>query len=108
MGPPSGRSDSGTLPAGFDRVLATWSTTGPIGYLEAEIFGGVGNQRSALWAGGELTFGPVVVDDEQPWPDKGSPISQTLVRLGVDRAGSIDEFDAVGLGEHRHIEDRLR
>jgi hypothetical protein len=95
------------LPGGFDRVLADWSTSGPIGYVEADYFGGVGGQRAALWVDGQLTLGPLSVDEGQQWPAEGSPISQVLARLGVDRTGHPDEFDAAGLAENRDTEDWL-
>jgi hypothetical protein len=31
------------LPAGFDATLATWSAEGPIAYVEADFFGGIGS-----------------------------------------------------------------
>jgi len=95
------------LPGGFDRVLAAWSTSGPIGYVEVEYFGGVGGQRAALWTAGRLAVGPLSVEEGQTWPAEGSPISQILARLGVDRGGHHDEFDAVGLAEHRDTADWL-
>jgi hypothetical protein len=88
-------------------TLHVWSTAGPIGYVEADYFGGVGTQRAALWADGRLTLGPLSVEVRQDWPAEGSPISQVLARLGVDRTGHYDEFDAAGLAEHRHTEDWL-
>jgi hypothetical protein len=95
------------LPSGFERVLADWSTDGPIGYVEAEYFGGVGKQRSALWAAGGLALGPLHVAEGSRWPAEGTPISQILARLGVERGGYHDEFDAVGLAEHRDTGDWL-
>lgn len=89
------------LPAGFERELAGWSADGPVAYVEAEFFGGVGTQRAALWAGGELALGPLSVDEGEPFEPAGSPISQVLARLGVRREGGLDEFDAAGLGRHR-------
>ncbi|MEV6305855.1 hypothetical protein AB0M02_41015 [Actinoplanes sp. NPDC051861] len=86
------------LPPGFDRELASWSSAGPVGYVEAEYFGGVGSQRAVLWDAGELVLGPLF---------EGSPISQLLRRLGVEPVGDSDEFDAVGLGRHRETEDWL-
>ncbi len=96
------------LPSGFDCVLADWSATGPIGYIEADYFGGVGSQRAALWTDRRLTFGPLSFAEGREWPAEGSPISQVLARLGVDRTGHYDEFAAAGLADHRDTEDWLR
>ncbi|MDN3359847.1 hypothetical protein [Actinomadura sp. DC4] len=90
------------LPGGFDRVLAGWSADGPLAYVEAEYFGGTGTQRPAVWAGGELAFGPLGVAEGEPFPPAGSPISQALRRLGVERGDAVDEFAAAGLYRHRH------
>jgi hypothetical protein len=95
------------LPAGFEQKLAAWSKEGPIGYIEADYFGGVGSQRAALWRNGALTLGPLKVDEQEPFPDDGSPISQLLRHLGVRREFDYDEFDAVGLDRHRDTEDWL-
>jgi len=103
-GEPDGPLGFCTLPGGFDRVLADWSVTGPIGYVEAEYFGGVGSQRAALWMDGHLALGPLSVNEGQPWPAEGSPISKVLARLGVNRTGYYDEFEAAGLAEHRDAE----
>ena len=92
------------LPAQFDRDLAGWSAAGPVAYVEAEFFGGVGTQRAALWTGGRLALGPLSADEDEPSDPAGSPISQVLARLGVGREGHHDEFDAVGLGRHRDTE----
>jgi len=107
-GTSAGRLGFPKLPGGYDRALTDWSTAGPIGYVEAEYFGGSGSQRAALWAEGRLVLGPLAVEEGQAWPTEGSPISQVLARLGVDRAGHYDEFDAVGLAEHRQTEYWLR
>jgi hypothetical protein len=95
------------LPGGFDRMLASWSAAGPVGYVEAEFFGGVGSQRAVLWGAGELVLGPLHVNEEAPVDPTGSPISQVLKRLGIERAGYRDEFEAVGLDRHRETEDWL-
>ncbi|MFF4444825.1 hypothetical protein [Streptomyces sp. NPDC001502] len=92
------------LPGGFDRLLAEWSTAGPLAYVEAEYFGGVGEQHAAVWAGGAITLGPLHVQEGQPTPPAGSPISQALRRLGVLTSATEDEFSAAGLGRHRHSE----
>ncbi len=97
------------LPGGFDRVLSEWSTEGPIAYVEAELFGGIGSQRAAVWADGRLSLGPVSYDDENEPRAAGlaTPISQALARLGVDRLGFHDEFDALGLGRCRFTDEWL-
>jgi hypothetical protein len=93
------------LPGGFDRVLCSWSSHGPIAYVEAEYFGGAGRQCAAVWNSGALVFGPAAIDDGQPVPDAGTPISQALARFGVVRGGHHDEFEAAGLSQHRRTED---
>jgi hypothetical protein len=93
------------LPGGLKRVLASWSREGPLAYVEAEFFGGVGMQRAAVWAGGGLVWGPLGVEEDEPFPAAGSPISQALRRLGVQRGDAEDEFAAVGLHQHRHTAD---
>jgi hypothetical protein len=96
------------FPGGFDQVLASWSSHGPLAYVEAEYFGGVGRQCSAAWDGGTLVFGPLAIADGQMVPDAGTPIEQALAHLGVVSNGYHDEFEAVGLGQHRHTDDWLR
>ncbi|MFE9694999.1 hypothetical protein [Micromonospora sp. NPDC005806] len=95
------------LPGGFDRELTFWSSAGPVGYVEADFFGGVGSQRAALWVAGELVLGPLSVGEGEPFAPEGSPISQLLARLGAERDGYRDEFEAVGLGRHRETADWL-
>ncbi|WP_405656257.1 hypothetical protein [Streptomyces sp. RK9] len=91
------------LPGGFDALLATWSAAGPVAYVEAEYFGGVGEQRAAVWDGGTLALGPLRVGEGR-LAAAGSPISQALRRLGVVAGADEDEFAAVGLGRHRDPE----
>ena len=86
------------LPAGYPGKLSAWSVAGPVGYAEAEFFGGAGGQRAALWVAGRLAWGPVSEGE-------GSPISLLLRKLGVTRGTHHDEFDALGLGRHRDTED---
>jgi hypothetical protein len=92
------------LPGGFERVLSDWSSAGPVGYVEAEYFGGFGGQRAALWVDGEVAIGPLAADASQQSAD-GSPISQVLRHLGVNRDNQHDEFDVVGLGRHGHTSE---
>jgi hypothetical protein len=92
------------LPGGFEKTVAAWSAGGPVAYVEAEYFGGVGEQRAAVWDGGTIVLGPLHVGEGQPFPPVGSPISQALRRLGVVASAGEDEFSAVGLDRHRHGE----
>jgi hypothetical protein len=102
-------SDAGTmgfwrLPGGFEKTVADWSTAGPVAYVEAEYFRGVGEQQAAVWDGGTVVLGPLHVHEGQPFPPAGSAISQALRRLGVVASAGEDEFSAVGLDRHRHGE----
>ncbi|MCX4444645.1 hypothetical protein [Streptomyces albidoflavus] len=92
------------LPGGFEKALAAWSAFGPVAYVEAEYFGGVGEQRAAVWDGGTIVLGPLHVEEGQLFQPAGSPISQALRCLGVVASADEDEFSAVGLDRHRHGE----
>ncbi|MFC9289815.1 hypothetical protein ACFT0E_24705, partial [Streptomyces sp. NPDC057052] len=70
----------------------------------AEYFGGVGEQRAAVWDGGTIVWGPLHVEEGQAFPPAGSPISQALRRLGVVAGAGEDEFSAVELDRYRHGE----
>jgi hypothetical protein len=94
------------FPPRFEAVLADWSLIEPVAYVEAEYFGGVGSQFAAVWRRGALVLGPLVLAEDEPRPAAGmSPISQALRQLGVSAGGHYDEFDAIGLGRHRDLED---
>lgn len=93
------------LPGGFDKRLADWSTAGVVAYVEAEYFGGVGEQHAAVWALGAVVLGPLHVREGEPFGSAGSPISQALRRLGAVADAATDEFASVGLDRHRHSED---
>lgn len=93
------------LPGGFESTLARWSLGGPLAYVEAEYFGGVGEQRAAVWEGGTLPKDVLHVRQGEPFPTQGSPISQVLRRLGAVKGSYVDEFEAVGLRRHRCTED---
>lgn len=94
-------------PVGFDRALTACSANGPVAYVEAEYFGGAGEQSAKVWDGGKLVLGPLRLAEKAPIPAAGTPISQALRRLGVAKGDYHDEFDAVGLGRHRDTEDWL-
>jgi hypothetical protein len=94
------------LPAGFDRTLQAWSAAGPVAYVEAEYFGGAGEQRAAAWAESRLVLGPITEHSDQPISN-GSPVSQALRLLGAARGSYLDEFEAVGLNVRRDTDDWL-
>ncbi|MFD7436510.1 hypothetical protein [Streptomyces sp. NPDC059861] len=89
------------LPGGFEKVLAGCSAGGPVAYVEAEYFGGAGEQQAAVWDGGALVLGPLHLEEGAPFPPAGSPVSQALRRLGVVAGAGQDEFSAVELGRYR-------
>ena len=99
------------LSAGIEALARRVSHTGPIAYLEAEMFGGVGTQATIVWLNGEVWLGPATTQFGWPPPDRAtSPhwaFNQALRQLGVTRGAAFDEFDAVGLGRHRHTGDWL-
>ncbi|MGW1539052.1 hypothetical protein ACWCPM_01925 [Streptomyces sp. NPDC002309] len=93
------------LPAGFEKALAACSAAGPAAYVEAEYFGGAGEQHAVVWEGGAVVLGPLHLDEGEPFPPAGSPVSRALRRLGVAAGAGEDEFSAVGLGRHRRGEE---
>lgn len=95
------------LPEGFAKTLADWSTAGPVAYVEAEYFGGVGEQTAVVWEAGAIALGPLHEPEGRPSPPAGSAISQALRRLGVVAGVGEDEFKAVGLGRHRSVDGWL-
>ncbi|AOT58907.1 hypothetical protein [Streptomyces rubrolavendulae] len=93
------------LPEGFGALLAQWSAAGPIAYVEAEYFGGSGEQRAVVWADGALALGPLDEPTKKRFSRAVSPISLALRRLGARSSPGEDEFQAVGLGRHRSNEN---
>ncbi|MER5519839.1 hypothetical protein [Streptomyces sp. NPDC002763] len=86
-------------------MLPQWSAAGPVAYVEAEYFGGVGEQRAAVWTDGALAVGPLDAPAKKWFSRAVSPISQALRQLGVRSSLGEDEFEAVGLDRHRNNDD---
>ncbi|MEU0219932.1 hypothetical protein ABZ281_34820, partial [Streptomyces sp. NPDC006265] len=63
-----GASELRRFPGGFEKVLARWSAGGPVAYVEAEYFGGVGEQWAAVWDAGAIVLAPLHVDVGVPFP----------------------------------------
>jgi hypothetical protein len=67
-------------------------------YFETEYFGGEGSQGAVVVSDGKLVYGPALADI--------GPINQALAMLGVAiTPPAHDEFDSVGLAQHRSTED---
>ncbi|WP_319460445.1 hypothetical protein [Micromonospora sp. RTP1Z1] len=84
------------LSPALDELLAGWSRRGPVAYLEAEFAGGLGNQSSVVWLGGEVSRGPHF-DGTLDRPRADWPINAALVRLGAEPGPWIDPFAELGL-----------
>lgn len=80
--------------------LAELSKRGTVAYIEAEYFGGIGEQWAVVWREGKVLIGPLHT------PGRGA-INQALHLLGVPCRGRTDEFDVVGLFLHRFNEEWL-
>jgi hypothetical protein len=96
------------LPDRLTDLLRRASANGLIAYVEAEYFGGLGQQGSILRDRGELVLGPLLDPPEPgPPPHEAGPINRVLQRMGVRRTREQDEFATVGLYRHRDTEDWL-
>ncbi|MFG3422307.1 hypothetical protein [Micromonospora sp. NPDC048063] len=87
------------LSAALAGVLARWSRSGPVAYVEAEFAGGVGYQSAVVWLGGGVSWGPRV-DGHLDGPRAEWPLNAALVRLGAEPGAWIDPFAELGL----HVE----
>jgi hypothetical protein len=80
------------LPENIESLCVNLSKENQLAYVEAEFFGGDGVQASAVFVNGKLKGVPIISE---------SAINQALETLGVLKNANIDEFDAIGLNEHR-------
>ncbi|MBC8143450.1 MAG: type II toxin-antitoxin system VapC family toxin [Armatimonadetes bacterium] len=85
------------LPLAIGDALCELSKRGMVVYVEADYFGGVGDQCAVVWQGGVSVMFPA--------RRTGNAINEALARLGVRAAPPLDSFDTVGLGRFRHTED---
>lgn len=84
------------LPGEIVAFAADIAKSGKVAYVEATFFGGAGTQGCVTWDGTGTTSKPFV---------ETSAINAALRFLGVTARDHHDEFDAVGLGKYRAIED---
>ncbi|MET9843695.1 hypothetical protein [Streptomyces ossamyceticus] len=94
------------------RLLRDLSRGGPVAHVEADFWGGDGDQTAALWRAGVREWGPVHTSDFSG-PRENWPINAALALLGVvpARPGAPDHrdlFAEVGLGRGRDEEDWRR
>ncbi|MGE5415669.1 MAG: hypothetical protein ACM3UZ_02675 [Acidobacteriota bacterium] len=85
----------------FTQYLITKSENAKVAYIEAKYWGGIGGQAGCIWYGGELVY-------ELVYEDNMEAINNVLSLMGIHAETGKDEFDTVGLGRHRHIEDWLK
>ena len=81
-----------SLPPQLLKLCEQLSKQCMLAYIEAEFFGGAGAQAHALFSEGKA-IGQAVVSE--------SAINDALRYLGVAKDEAHDEFEAVGLGQHR-------
>ena len=77
------------------RALSRGST---IAYMETEYFGGEGFERSAVFRDAHVILGPL---------DGAGAVNGALRALGIAAKPGQEEFDVVGLGRHRSLEEWL-
>lgn len=87
-------------PLGLDQALAgATEGGGGLAYVETEYFGGTGGQSAMAFVDGREVMAP------QRARGGGGTINQALRAIGVKRSDAHDEFDTIGLGERRAMED---
>lgn len=87
-------------PFGLEQALADATKEGgALAYVETDYWGGSGGQSAIAYVDGREAMAP------QRSRGGGGPINQALRILGVDKRGGADEFDTIGLGERRTMDD---
>ena len=67
-------------------------------YLESEFFGGSGGHQGIVWEAGKRIL---------KVSESYTGANRILQKLGVNRTSQLDEFDCLGLGRHRSVDDWL-
>lgn len=86
------------LPEDLVPRAAELSRRGRVAYVEAEYFGGAGEQRAMVWEDGAVRDEPA---------EHSFAINDALSTLGVEHGEAGDRFDALDLGRHRSVDDWL-
>ena len=87
------------LSPGVEAWARALSIDTAIAYVETEYFAGEGFERAGVWSHGKLTLGPL---------EGAGSINTVLRALGVQPPPGIEEFELVGLGRHRSLEEWLQ
>ena len=98
----TGPRDAGVfefLSRGVEAWARALSVDTAIAYVETEYYSGEDFERAGVWSQGRLALGPL---------DGAGSINQALRALGVQPAPGIEEFEFVGLGRHRSLEEWLQ
>jgi hypothetical protein len=72
---------------------------GGLAYIETDYWGGTGGQSAMAVVDGRVRAQP------ERSRGAGGPINSALRAIDVERQGEMDEFDTIGLGERRTMED---
>ncbi|MBC3194914.1 hypothetical protein H7X46_28065 [Pseudonocardia sp. C8] len=83
------------------------SADGSVAYAEAEYSESRGRQAAAVWTGGGLVTGPLLLGPHEVFHPSSAPISVALRALGVRGDPRYDPFLVVGLHRHRRTSDWL-
>jgi hypothetical protein len=84
---------------GLHALALAVSSSAPVAYVSTEDFGGQGDQDAVAWQSGKVVFSPSSNGYNREWPN--AAISQALRVIGVASVEGKDEFDSIGLGNHR-------
>ena len=99
---PGGASVAGAfefLSPGIEAWVQALSARTALAYIETEYVGGEGFERAGVWSHGKIALGPL---------DGAGSINQALRALGVQPAPGIEEFELVGLGRYRSLDEWLQ
>ena len=87
------------LAAGIEAWAQSLSADTAIAYIETEYVGGEGFERAGVWSHGKIALGPL---------DGAGSINQALRALGIQPLPGVEEFELVGLGRHRSLDEWLQ
>jgi len=86
------------------QLALSLSAKGPVAYMEAEFFGGVGGQSGVVWNAQNIILGPIHTTDGDDSKNV-TAINQVLRAVGVEREAEQDEFVLMRLDRHANTQD---